>query len=107
MDSCRLSVTVNLYEALLALREQHLPRALWVDAICINQRDDLEKQEQMRFMADIYGKANRVVVWLGTGENGGEEALEAISSMAFCRVAGTPFKDLVSTRAMLEPLQRP
>lgn len=38
---------------------------LWVDALCINQKDLEERSAQVRQMADIYGKAWRVVVWLG------------------------------------------
>ncbi|TVY50468.1 Heterokaryon incompatibility protein 6,OR allele [Lachnellula cervina] len=50
--------------ALAALRG---PKAqvLWVDALCINQKDLEERSAQVRQMADIYGKAWRVVVWLG------------------------------------------
>ncbi|KAK0671538.1 HET-domain-containing protein [Cercophora samala] len=107
VDSCRMSVTDNLYEALLALRDRQLSRVLWVDAICIDQGNDVEKQEQIGFMADIYSMASRVVVWLGTGEGGGEVALDAISDMAVCKVAGAPFNGEVSTEAMLGLLQRP
>lgn len=38
----------------------------WADSICINQSDDVEKAGQIRMMPEIYGQANRVVVWLGS-----------------------------------------
>jgi hypothetical protein len=37
---------------------------LWIDAICLNQKDQDEKHYQLRHMADIYMKATRVLVWL-------------------------------------------
>jgi len=40
-----------------------------VDAICINQRDDIEKAAQVLKMTDIYQKASRVVAWLGDEHN--------------------------------------
>lgn len=40
---------------------------MWIDAICINQFDDVEKSDQVRLMKTIYSKASKVIVWLGTG----------------------------------------
>jgi hypothetical protein len=37
---------------------------MWVDAICINQEDPEERGMEVLQMADIYGKAGRVVIWL-------------------------------------------
>ena len=37
-----------------------------MDPVCINQSDTQEKTHQVRVMRDIYGRANRVVVWLGS-----------------------------------------
>jgi hypothetical protein len=42
-------------------------RRLWVDAICINQKDDKEREAQVSKMVDIYQEAQRVVVYLGSG----------------------------------------
>jgi len=41
-------------------------RTLWVDAICINQNDVVERGHQVRLMRDIFSRAKRVVVWLGS-----------------------------------------
>ncbi|KAK4499392.1 hypothetical protein PRZ48_009906 [Zasmidium cellare] len=38
---------------------------VWIDAICINQRDLDEKAKQVAFMGEIYSKAQRVLIWLG------------------------------------------
>ncbi|XXH01949.1 hypothetical protein Hte_008312 [Hypoxylon texense] len=38
---------------------------LWVDAICINQDDPIEKANQVRLMHLIYSKAEATIVWLG------------------------------------------
>ena len=61
-----LSITKNLFEALMALRDDiDEDRYLWVDAICINQNDSAEKAFQVRNMLTIYEKAVRVIAWLG------------------------------------------
>lgn len=38
------AVTINLYAALLQLRNHAMDRILWVDAICINQENQKEKE---------------------------------------------------------------
>lgn len=58
-----LPITWNLFSALRSLRRRH--RRLWIDAICINQNDPREREEQVRGMAKIYQRARKVVIWLG------------------------------------------
>jgi Heterokaryon incompatibility protein (HET) len=60
-----LEVTVNLHAALLHLRRPNSHRLLWVDAICINQKDLAEREQQVQIMGRIYSMAKTVVVWLG------------------------------------------
>ena len=40
---------------------------LWIDAICINQKNTLERNAQVEMMAQIYSSAKFVLVWLGPG----------------------------------------
>jgi hypothetical protein len=42
---------------------------LWVDAICINQADDIERAAQVIVMSQIYRSCERCIVWLGPEEN--------------------------------------
>jgi hypothetical protein len=60
-----LRLTVNLHDALQALRDEDTIRTLWADAIAINQLDLKEKGHQVALMGPIYRDAQRVVVWLG------------------------------------------
>ncbi|KAE8328213.1 heterokaryon incompatibility protein-domain-containing protein [Aspergillus sergii] len=78
IDGQTLSVTENLYIALLYLRERQLERLLWIDAICINQGDEDEKAQQIQFMPMIYGQASQVIVWLGETADQSDKALETI-----------------------------
>lgn len=39
-------------------------RWLWIDAVCINQSDDVEKFSQIGMMGDIYRSGKRTLVWL-------------------------------------------
>jgi hypothetical protein len=64
-DGAVLHVTVNLYSALKRLRKTSISRMLWVDAICINQEDVQERNEQVPLMRDIYEGCINVLVWLG------------------------------------------
>lgn len=91
-DSQCLRVTSHLYAALLRIRqawdegyityhadwplipERHtewgIRPYLWVDAICINQRDTEERSRQVTRMSDIYNRAMEVYVWLGDNSEG-------------------------------------
>ncbi|EMD58540.1 hypothetical protein COCSADRAFT_185606 [Bipolaris sorokiniana ND90Pr] len=58
-------VTRNLKQALRALRLPDRDRLLWVDALCINQNDDVERGRQVRIMGQIYQNCVRDLLWLG------------------------------------------
>ena len=65
VNGLRIRIGQNLYKALRQLRSRHRRKLLWIDALCINQRDDLEKSLQVSNMANIYSKAWQVIIWLG------------------------------------------
>lgn len=67
-DSSRvgtLEIGQNLASALHHFRHHSQPRTFWIDAICINQDDLVERSAQVARMGQIYTLAERVVVWLG------------------------------------------
>ncbi|KAF2034959.1 HET-domain-containing protein, partial [Setomelanomma holmii] len=64
----RRKVTRNLETLLRAFRRPGKHRVLWIDAICINQGDNLEKTHQVGSMGSIYKSASRVLVWLGEAD---------------------------------------
>jgi hypothetical protein len=55
----------NLLECLHALRHPINIRVLFVDALCINQANVLEKSSQVALMSQIYRSAFRTLIWLG------------------------------------------
>jgi len=73
-----LEVTDSLLAALRRLRDVSAERVLWIDAICINQQDDMEKGHQVQQMAEIYSRASRVLIWLGEETESVPAAFEAI-----------------------------
>lgn len=57
-------------------------RRIWIDALCINQRDLVERSNQVSFMGDIYSAAQNVIVWLGEDPGFGSEAMSLIRKVA-------------------------
>lgn len=65
-DNIRIPITDNLALALRRLRHRtQQPRDLWIDAICIDQKNLAERSQQVAFMGEIYQRAYRVIIWLG------------------------------------------
>ncbi|KAH8602371.1 heterokaryon incompatibility protein-domain-containing protein [Bisporella sp. PMI_857] len=77
-----LFITRNLAIALKYFRYEDRPRVLWVDAICINQRDSHERSQQVLMMGSIYKQANRVVAWIGPSEDDSTYALEVLETLS-------------------------
>jgi len=65
VDGKEFLVGQNLWDALQYLRKRVNGQRYWIDAICINQADNSERNRQLRIMPHIYRRANMVLVWLG------------------------------------------
>ena len=56
-------------------------RKLWIDALCINQADPLERTHQVSVMAQIYQSARQVLVWLGPAYDQSDLAMRRLSKV--------------------------
>ncbi|KAH6842309.1 heterokaryon incompatibility protein-domain-containing protein, partial [Chaetomium sp. MPI-CAGE-AT-0009] len=72
-----LAITESLHTALTHLRHARKSVWLWIDQICINQKDHVEKGNQVSLMGSIYAGAEQVVVWLGPAADGSDALMEA------------------------------
>ena len=55
----------NLYEFLKLMNEESHSCWIFIDALCINQDDSLERHSQVELMGAVYTNAEEVVAWLG------------------------------------------
>ncbi|KAK4151849.1 heterokaryon incompatibility protein-domain-containing protein [Chaetomidium leptoderma] len=64
-NGVEIQVTRNLHTALDQLKST-FPNGvtIWIDALCINQRDKVEQAQQVAIMHDIYSRAQEVLIWL-------------------------------------------
>jgi hypothetical protein len=78
-----IEVTRNLDSVLRVLRNnpKYASTPLWIDAICVNQSDKIEKGLQVQQMGNIFRDAKEVVAWLGDEENSSHETLETLEEM--------------------------
>jgi hypothetical protein len=65
IDGLRFTVTPNLYALLEQFRHEKESVHLWVDAICINQKNKSEQGQQVSIMDRIYGNARSTLMWVG------------------------------------------
>jgi hypothetical protein len=95
-------VTVELHSALRNLRPRGLYdafRVLWVDALCINQQDDVERNTQVAQMADIYRSAKTVLVWLGEATDDSDAMMGWVKKMrASYSIFNVADRDLAQSR---------
>ncbi|KAE9369188.1 hypothetical protein N431DRAFT_427408 [Stipitochalara longipes BDJ] len=75
-----MKVGENLYFALRDLRGE-APRVLWIDALCIDQENHIEKSREVTKMGNIYKFANRVIIWLGPC-NGNDSSAKALATLS-------------------------
>jgi len=80
VDGFRFSVTPNLYEFLRQMRRRRSP-LLWIDQICINQKDDQEKSVYIPKMGKIFHRACYVYVWLGPSRDGSRELMAFLKEL--------------------------
>lgn len=81
-----IEVTQNCFLALIHLRLPSGVRTLWVDSICIDQRQnavsDQERKHQIQRMGDIYQSAHRVIIWLTFREYGYKQLFQLLRELS-------------------------
>jgi hypothetical protein len=80
VNGYRLEVTKNLEIALRHLRLIDDTKTLWIDALCIDQNNILERNQQVQLMAQIYATATETIVWLGPAADGSDWVLDKMIS---------------------------
>lgn len=79
----KFPMSQNLFAALRQICDDqsktgYSRKILWVDAICINQSDNVEKSHQVLLMRDIYSYANTVFAWIGVPDHLSAIAFETL-----------------------------
>jgi hypothetical protein len=83
---CRINgrtkwIRPGLFNALRRLRLAQGQLYIWIDDLCINQTDTLERNAQVKQMAMIYYQASGVFVWLGEESSTSSSAMDLIQKM--------------------------
>ncbi|OIW33087.1 HET-domain-containing protein [Coniochaeta ligniaria NRRL 30616] len=75
-DGKSLQATKSLIAAMRQLRERYPGRLFWIDAVCINQQDPVERAAQVQLMRNIYQSAENVVIYLGEDCHGLDRVMQ-------------------------------
>ena len=73
-----IPITASLDSVLRCLRLPDAERTIWVDAICINQADVVERGQQVAMMGQIYAVGERTIIHLGIDPDGHAEAVASL-----------------------------
>ncbi|VUC34132.1 unnamed protein product [Clonostachys rosea] len=74
-------VTQNAKELLLHLRDEHHPRRVWIDGICIDQDNLDERSHQVTLMQAIFSGASSVLIWVGESDQDTESIFSFFTLM--------------------------
>jgi hypothetical protein len=79
-DGRSLSLSQTLSGLFDSLRKRHDAFIVWIDALCINQKDLDERASQVRLMGKVYSSAEQVLLWLGASTQETKDAFRFIES---------------------------
>ncbi|TVY14492.1 Heterokaryon incompatibility protein 6, OR allele [Lachnellula arida] len=86
VDGYDLLVTKSCKSILQELRRESMaqskPQFIWIDAICINQSDIVERNIQVQVMGEVYRNAKKLIVRLGAEDNDIREVIEIMNELS-------------------------
>lgn len=84
-NGCEIQVPTNLESCLQAMQKRLMFGArfkVWIDAICINQKDVAERGRQIGKMRELYSVAWSVVIWLGMETSDSGKAIDLLANLS-------------------------
>ncbi|ETN45725.1 uncharacterized protein HMPREF1541_09558 [Cyphellophora europaea CBS 101466] len=82
VNGAKVLIRKTLHTFLTILQKRFGQLTVWLDVICINQRDKAEQSRQVSMMGDIYRRAQAVYAWLGDSDTDSDYALNFIVDFA-------------------------
>lgn len=85
LDNVSVSVPASAAAALRCISnlDADVEHVVWLDAVCVNQADIVERGQQVSLMGDLYSRARRVIICLGEDEGDvAESAVRGIRQIA-------------------------
>lgn len=89
LNGLPFAVRPNLFHCLNELRDLTVTRTLWVDAICIDQANMKERNQQVKEMGRIYSQANVVRISVGFPSSWTKEFFEYMNASQDQRASAT------------------
>jgi hypothetical protein len=81
IDDVPVKVRPNCHYALWQARLHSPGSRVWLDAICIDQSDLVEKASQVAIMGDIYAKATNVLACIGPADDSSNAIRDALKNL--------------------------
>jgi hypothetical protein len=97
-----LYIGQNLYDALQELVRRGRFGFYWIDSVCIDQRDILERNAQVAVMGEIFGNASKVTCWLGRADRHLDNAVELHRRMALVNATFGGIKEATSSPEQID-----
>jgi hypothetical protein len=105
-DGKLLRITKPLKDALAFVVRQCGTGHLWIDQICIDQDDRIERGNQVKIMGQIYSSCSRVLVWLGRITNFDAELSFKDDLGPVCPLQDTQVQKYSSMRHLITRLRK-
>lgn len=97
-----LKIPINLSHALHVLQHNTEDIFVWADSICINQKDNRDKTQQLSRIPDIYGMAEQVILWLGVEKDDSIQAHKILHGLTHSELQLSHDTDLTSIVSLFD-----
>ncbi|PMD15666.1 heterokaryon incompatibility, partial [Hyaloscypha hepaticicola] len=57
----KVEITANAFQVISRRASYWEPKLIWIDSVCINQKDLEERSRQVQLMRELYRNASRVI----------------------------------------------
>jgi len=64
LDSAPFKISAHLTDIFVHIQKPDVGRDLWIDAVCIDQTNDVERGRQVEMMGDIYQNCTADLAWI-------------------------------------------
>jgi hypothetical protein len=104
LHGSEVEVPATSEAALRRMRRKDRPRTLWIDSICINEADVLERGHQVGIMYEIYTHTRHNCIYLGPDDGSMPKVIKSMESML--REISVETRDYVDFNETLDTLGR-